>query len=199
VPTLSRRATRGIVPILFLAAVAAPTLVFAQTTQPASRPAAEPLVGEMRVETLKGMAFLCVSGETTLKDISGSVRKMSVDLKKAIDDAKVQPDGGMVLIYHGVTMDPNQPFHLDVGYKVPKGTKAAGAAHVQELADYPCATVLYTGPIRGVGEAFQRLFPALFGAGHRPTEDLREYYLYWESPESPNNVILVTVGIDASM
>jgi hypothetical protein len=37
--------------------------------------------------------------------------------------------------------------------------------------------------------------PAIAAAGLKPSGDMREMYLYWEGPESANNVIQVQMEV----
>jgi hypothetical protein len=46
-----------------------------------------------------------------------------------------------------------------------------------------------------IDRAYEKLGPSVTAAGHTPTGETRELYLYWEKPESPNNVIQLQMGI----
>jgi hypothetical protein len=52
------------------------------------------------------------------------------------------------------------------------------------------------GPVTRLGEAWQAIYRAVHARGLSPTEDERELTLYWESPESANNVFQVQLGVE---
>ena len=53
-----------------------------------------------------------------------------------------------------------------------------------------------SGPLSKVPEAYNKLMGALPPMNLKPTTTVREYYLYWETPESPNNIVQIQVGIE---
>ena len=180
----------GMAVILALLAAA----VMAQT-RPAGQNGADakPSVGPMRVEHLMGFNYLYVSREATLKTI-GQV--FAVELPKLIAALKtenIQMRGGMISVYHGLTADPSRKFNVDIGFPVEAGAMAPEGYQLLPLSDTNCATVVYSGRMAEIGQAYQQLYPKLFARGLQPTGDTREYYLYWEDANSPNNVVLVAV------
>jgi hypothetical protein len=54
-----------------------------------------------------------------------------------------------------------------------------------------CATLLYTGSVAGLGDAFGKLYGDIGRQGLEATDVCREVYLYWEGRESPNNIIQI--------
>lgn len=165
--------------------------------EPKKAPEAKPefVVSEMRVQTFPGVTLLCGEAETTLAKIGAVAGQTISALHKAADDAHLGVTGPMIFVYQGATGQPDTPFKLSLGFPVAEGTKPVGDFKVKKLADLRCATVLFSGPLAKLHDAYSKLFPALMGAGHIPTGEMREYYLYWESPESPNNVLLLQAGI----
>lgn len=51
------------------------------------------------------------------------------------------------------------------------------------------ATAYYTGSVKHMGQAAGKLYEIMMANNLRPTNQYREIYLYWEGPESPNNVV----------
>jgi len=165
--------------------------------EPKKAPEAKPefVVGEMRLQRLSGPTLLHADTETTLAKIGAVAGQVIPAILKAADEGHVRITGPLVFVYQGTTGQPDTPFKLTIGLPVAEGTKPVGDFKVRKLADLRCATVLFSGPMAKLGEAYGKLFPALMAAGHVPTGETREYYLYWESPESPNNVLLIQAGI----
>lgn len=155
----------------------------------------EPNIGAMHVQTLAGMTCLCGEVETSLQSIAADTMNLMTELQQTLKDNKVQVSGGPVFIYHDMTGDPTQRFKLQVGIPVAEKIQAAGKFKVVDLKPFRCATVLYTGAMAQIGQAYQGLMPMLWQGGMQPTGETREYYLYWEKPESPNNVVQVSAGI----
>jgi hypothetical protein len=44
-------------------------------------------------------------------------------------------------------------------------------------------------------KAYDKLIPEMIAAGLIPSDETRESYEVWESPDSPNNVVQIEVGI----
>jgi effector-binding domain-containing protein len=103
--------------------------------------------------------------------------------------------GPPIFVYHGATGDPTAKFTLDTGLTVPADTKALGEFKVKKLPALHAATAYFTGPLASLGAAYAQFFPQLMQAGHIPTGDMREVYLFWEGPESANNVVEIQIGI----
>jgi effector-binding domain-containing protein len=124
------------------------------------------------------------------------INKSFAGLEAASKQGKVHYTGAALFVYHGVTQDFAKPFTLDIGYLAADDAKAAGEFKVRKLDEFRCATVLYTGPVTSIHAAYGKLMPALGKAGHKPTTENREYYMYYETPDSPNDVTMVAVGIE---
>lgn len=155
----------------------------------------EPIISRMRVQDYKPVKYFYVETETTLAQIQNTVPEQLPKIFAGVMEHNVQVNGPMIFVYHGVTQDREKPFKLEIGFPVGAEPKAEGEYKVRELAEYHCASVIYSGPIAQVGTAYQSLFTELFGAGLQPEGETREMYLYWESPESPNNVQVIMQGV----
>ncbi|MBM4041604.1 MAG: GyrI-like domain-containing protein [Planctomycetes bacterium] len=165
--------------------------------EPKKAPAAKPefLVGEMRVQTLPGRTYLYAERETTIAKVGEAYAEVVPALVKVAEAGQARITGPLVSIATGATGEPDTPFKLCIGFLVADDTKPVAGFRVKKLADFRCATVLFSGPAAKSGEAYGKLFEALTAAGHIPTGETREYSLYWESAESPNNVTLIQAGI----
>lgn len=164
----------------------------APATQPAG--SSEFVVSDMRVQTLPAFNYLYQSSRTSFAEITATATRTIGELQTAIHDGKFHPDGPLVFIYHDM-MDLSQPFTLDVGFAVPEGTSAFGSSKVQKTEAFKCATVLFSGPLSHLSDAYGKAMESVGRAGLKPTGTFREVYLYWENPQSPNNVIQIQVGV----
>jgi len=153
------------------------------------------VISEMRVQKLPGPTVLYSQTQTTIGKISELAEKTIGAIEKAAAEAHAPVQGPVVFVYEGATAQPDQPFKLTIGLMVGEGAKDVGEYKVKKLSDFRCATVIYSGPMANVGEAATKLYSSLMAAGHKPTAEMREYYLYFEKPDSPNNIVLMQAGI----
>ena len=165
----------------------------AADTGPASEPA-KPLIGEMRVATLEQMSYFYIEINTTLATISKDVMPVFEKLAAASDAAKIQRAGASIFRYpHGAKMDG--PFKLQIGFAIKGAPAAPAGTAIEKLPAFKCATVLYTGPMKNIGEAYGETFQALNKAGLQPAGETREAYFYWENADSDNDVTQIQVAV----
>jgi effector-binding domain-containing protein len=151
-------------------------------------------VTEPRQQTLKGFVYFYGGTRTNFQNLAAKLHALIPQVKKALLDSHAEPAGSLVLIYHGVTEDPSKEFDLEVGFPIAEKATAGGEFKVREVKDYPCMSVLYTGPLSGISGAFIKLMPAVMGTG-KATDEIREMYLYFEGPESESNVVHISAGM----
>ena len=160
-------------------------------------------VSELIVKDVKEVpVFVYGSAKTTQMKIRETLMETFGEaLFSKVKAAGVMPMGAPVFIYHGATGDPDQEFSLETGVPIEAAGAAAlakadlGKFKVRKLEAFHCASVYYTGPVSGLGQAFAKLYPDIAKSGYQPTDEMREVYLAWEGPDSPNNVIELQVGI----
>ena len=156
-------------------------------------------IGEMRIQTIPAMTYLCTPAETTFAKMGDPVVAAFDKIFSAAAEAKLLIARPTMLVYQGNPhFTPDNPFKMEIGIIVAEDTKLPDAAEylkVRKTEAFKCATILYTGPVDQQGQAYQKLIPALTAAGHTPTGEEREMCLYWEGPESSNNVFIMQIGI----
>jgi predicted transcriptional regulator YdeE len=165
---------------------------------PATRPAADdtkPVIGDMRVQTLQGYDYVYISSETTLATLSDTIDKLVPKVEAAMDAGQLRMVGPVIFTYHGANGDRNQKFTLDVGAMVKQGSIKPDGFEVVTVPQKQYATMLYTGSVASLGEAFGKLYGQIMAKGLQPTDVSREVYLYWESRESPNNILQLQVEL----
>jgi effector-binding domain-containing protein len=180
--------------LLFIATVAPPTLLAnSPTTQAATQP--DFVVSEMRVQTIAGFTYLYASSETTFERVAAPIGATLPAMQKSVSESKFRSVGGPIFVYRNLK-DMTQPFTLDIGYAVPHETAATSEYKVRKVEALKCATVMYSGPVAKISEAYGKLMGAISAANLKSTTTAREFYLYWEGAESPNNIVLVQIGIE---
>jgi len=171
----------------------------AQTTKPAAAKDApgndEYVVTKMRVQDFAPRKYFFITIETSYAEMATSIPPAVERLMASVKENNVSVKGPMLFVYHGAGMDAQKKFTVDLGFPVEDSTKDAGEGKVRQLEPFHAACVIYSGAVENIAQAYQQVFTDLFAAGLKPTEETREYYLYWESPESRNNVQLIQVGV----
>jgi len=104
-------------------------------------------------------------------------------------------DAPPTFVYQGATQDPKQKFKLATGFPTREGAKAAGEFKVKKLDGIRCASIYFTGSLEHFGKAYESIFTQLIKAGHKPTGETRELYLFWAGEASPNTVVEIQVAI----
>jgi effector-binding domain-containing protein len=161
-----------------------------------SRPADdEPVMGDVRVQTLKGYTYAFVSTRTTLRKLLEAIDSLMPAIDSAINAGQLRPEGPMVFAYHGATGDPDQEFTLDIGIAVKGGGKPVAGIEVIQIPARKCATLLYTGSALQLPNAYGKLFGGIGQMGLKATDVCREVYLYWEDRGSVNNIVLLEADL----
>lgn len=76
-----------------------------------------------------------------------------------------------------------------------RGTGAADGARVRVLEPCHCATLVFTGPFERIGVAYDALIGAMKAEGRPPSGEFRQMLLYYEREQSPNNRMLIQIGL----
>jgi effector-binding domain-containing protein len=152
------------------------------------------VVSDMRQQTLPAMTLLYGSEQTTFSKMFDVMMKLLPPVSKALEDKSARSNGSCVFIYHNMNME-DKPFTLDVGWMVADDTKVVGELKVKKTEPFKCATVLFTGSLGNIAKAYEKVMAGLGAAGLTPSGESREYYLFWDGAESPNNVVMIAVGV----
>ena len=156
-----------------------------------------PEVGEVRIRTLAPRSYAYVATETTFAELGNVIGEAMGKIQKAAEEGTIKVDGPFVLAYPegSAHRTPDKPFKLHIGLMVEEGSKGGGDVKVRKTEPFKAATVLYTGSVMEIGQCYQKLFPAIEKMGLAPSGEEREFTLYFEDLESPNNVVMVQVGV----
>ena len=157
---------------------------------------AAPKIGEVIVQTIPAKHYVFGTIETDFKSMGEPIGKTLAALMEAASENRVGLHGPVIHFYYGAPHQAaDKPFKMETGWFVPEGTKEVGKFKVRELPKFKCASILYVGPATRIGDAWQELHRSLKAKGLTPTDEERELYLYWEGVDSPNNIVLVQVGV----
>ncbi len=167
----------------------------------ADPPKPEISMGEMRVQTIPAMSYLCTPAETTFANMREPVRAGFDRVFRAAAEAKLLIARPTMLVYEGnphVHYRPERSFKMEIGVIVADNAKieASDELRIRKTEPFKCATILYTGTVNGQGKAWQKLNPAVTAAGLKPSGEERAMCLYWEGQESSNNVFMMMLGVE---
>ena len=166
-------------------------LSMAKGDGPATKPV-EPLIGEMRVATLAPIRFVYTEVETSFATLPKDVGPVIRQFQAAVANT---PRAGTSIFRYPPIKDMSAKFTLEIGIPVPPGTPAPAGLKVVDLPAFKCATLLYTGPVMGIKEGFSALFQSMGEEGLKPAGECREAYLYFETPESDNDITQIQMAI----
>jgi hypothetical protein len=154
-------------------------------------------IGKMIVQTIPEKKYLFASiDDTNFARMGEPVVKSLTAMGAAAKEHKTLLHGPVLHYYYGAPHTaPDKSFKMETGFLFPEREETVGAFKARILPRYKCASVLYVGPARQIGDAWQQLYRSVRGAGLTPTDEERELYLYWEGADSPNNIVQVQVGI----
>jgi effector-binding domain-containing protein len=139
--------------------------------------------------------YLYAQTEATFAEMGEALRRTFFVVAAETREAGLYPANPPVFIYRGATPDPQTPFTLLAGYPMSEGARVTAGTQLAALDRFRCASVFYTGPIADLSRAYDSLMPKLIELGLKPTDEIREVYLWWVGEESHNNVIEIQVGL----
>jgi effector-binding domain-containing protein len=151
----------------------------------------EVTLSPMRVQTVRGFDYFYMSTRATMETMMAGIGALMPQVMAVQASGQVQMGGPLVFSYVG---GPSE-FELRVGFPVPKGTIATEGATVATMGEFRCASLIYCGPMSQIGRAFGELMASVPKAGLAMGQESREWYLYFEDPESANNVTMLQVGL----
>src|SRR6266702_531432 len=154
-------------------------------------------VGEIRLRTMAPITYVYVETETTFDKIADAIGEAMPKITKAATDGKFRLTAPFVLSYPEASahITPEKPFKVQIGLKAEGDVVASGDVKIRSTPEFRAATVIYTGPPAGIGACYEKLIPAIRQMGLEPSGEDREFTFYWEGIDSPNNIVLVQVGV----
>jgi effector-binding domain-containing protein len=173
----------------FMSVVLACCTVASAQTRPSTQP--DFTLGPVRQQHLVGVNFLYTTCKATIRTIADVAGAEVPKLFDAIKEANIQQRGPVIFIYRNLTDNLDAPFDVQIGMAVEDNVVPPTGYQSIQLSPSDCATILYTGSMANIGQAYATLMPAAWSYERKPTGETREYYLYFEDDKSPNNVVLI--------
>lgn len=150
------------------------------------------VIGPMRVLTQSEMTFFYVTNQpTAFANLDRDLDPLLESLYAAKAQAGIAEAGPDIVRYYRAGDSAGEPdaFLMEVGIPVKPGTCPAGEAQVRMLPPYRCAGLLLWGSLAHIGQSYEALMQAIKEAGLETTGECREWNYWFESGDSPNNLM----------
>jgi len=148
-------------------------------------------VSPPRVSIMAGFRYFHVGGRATMETIPQIAATLIERACAAYRAAySVTVDQPPVILSYGVP-DETGEFDIWAGFAVRRDLEAAGDASIEDVPPARCASMVLCGGLRHLAEAHQQLMEYVQAHGLAYGRVFREWYLYWEGEDTPNNVTLI--------
>ena len=154
------------------------------------------VIGPMRVLTTREMSFFYVANKPTpFANLDRDLDPLLSSLYAAKALAGLGEAGPDIVRYYRVDAgDPGQ-YRMEVGIPVRPETQPAGEAQMKTLPPYHCAGLLLWGSLAHIVQTYETLTQAVQAAGLETTGECREWTYWFESPDSPTNLMAVFMEV----
>lgn len=155
------------------------------------------IISQMRVQTLPGIAFFCVTSEPIpFTDLDKYLDPLLESLYAAKAQANLGETGPDIVRYYRTGAGEPDMRLMEVGIPVKPGMQPAGAAQVKVLPPYRCASLLLWGSLAHIVEAYEALQKGMREAELEHTGECQEWNYYFRNVESPHNLMGITMGVE---
>ena len=153
------------------------------------------VVTQLRMKEVSEREYLCAKKELLIAEIGDFATSTIPQLLEKAAQMKLVHTGPIMITYFNFFGDAEQKFTAEIGVPIgAKDTKSEGPFYVRKATKFKCATAIFQGPYDKKGEAWHTFAQAAMAKGE-PTGESRELYLYWESADSPNNIVELQMGL----
>jgi hypothetical protein len=177
--------------LTLLIALASPIALAADTPPKDATSAPAYTLAAMQPAKLKATTIVFQTIHTALNAQGDLIRQSINDLYAKLKTAHIAPIGGPIMIFKSLPQDPSVAVDIDIAIPVPDDTAAPEGTQMRPLPSVPSMTAIYQGSTTALNRGYTDFFEQLQGFGKIPAGELRQRTLYFESENSPNNVILI--------
>lgn len=140
--------------------------------------------------------MLSGQAKTDFTKIGETLDEIFFPLMKQSETNGIRVQSPVYFAYDGVTGDPTKEFSLMTGFPVREYDKPFGNFKIRKLPAFRAATVYYTGPVASMWHVYPKVYEMIEAKKLKPTGHHRELYMFFESEESPRNVVEIQIGIE---
>lgn len=149
----------------------------------------------MEVKTVKPQHVFFHSEITTLKEIQEVAKREIEQMYAEAGQLGLKETGPMQFVYYGCDDNPETKFTLEIAMVVDGKKQNNGKYKFKELEEFTCATTTHHGDINEIGNTYEAFIPKVIQEGKQLSDQMREVYHHWVSPESTENVTEIQLGI----
>jgi effector-binding domain-containing protein len=151
---------------------------------------------EVRVKETAPHQFFCAKKQMKIAEMSEFATTTIETLIRKATELKLAQTGPIMITYFNFHGDPEQTFTGELAVPINNAENAAQAGdfYVRKTEKFKCASTIFQGNLRGIGEAWQNFVEKAMTKGE-PTGESRELYLYWEGHDSANNIVELQLGL----
>jgi len=149
----------------------------------------------MEKKTVQKTTTLCISLETSLKDMMTETGNLPNQLIEKAAELKLEIVGPQIWVYEGSDGNPNTRFELTIAIPVAKEAGDPGKFRFAEFPEYKCISEIHKGPWAGLGQTYQKLIPAIMQQGLSHTGTSREVYKVCDFENQENCITEIQIEI----
>jgi effector-binding domain-containing protein len=150
---------------------------------------------EVRTKETSGRTYLCLKKEIKFAEMKDFAVEAITELFQKATDLKLGQGGPVMFTYFNFMGDPEQKFTAEIALPIlKKEAEQLGGAYIRQTTKFKCASTIYQGSLANLGEAWHSFAQTAMSKGEF-TGESREFYLYFESAESPNNIVELQMGL----
>ena len=150
----------------------------------------------MEVKNVKPQKVFYHSEVTIMKDLPEAVMREIDTMYTEAGKLGLKETGPMQFVYYGCDDKMDTKFTLEIVMAVDQEKPYNGKYKFKELKGFTCASTFHKGNINKIGETYEKFMPELIKSGKQVGDQSREVYHKWVSPESPENITEIQVGIN---
>ena len=150
----------------------------------------------MKVKTVKPAKVFYHSEVTTVKEIHDVAMREIKNLYKDAEKIGLKEVAPMQFVYYGCDDKLDTKFTLEIAMVVDDEKFYDGKYKFKDLEGFKCVSTVHNGDINKIGETYEKFMPEVFRSGQQTNDQSREVYHKWVSPESPENITEIQIGVN---
>ena len=151
----------------------------------------------MQAKQVPAKLYYCAAKELTMSEIPEFAEQSLEWLYKSAESLQVLQGEPPEFLYFNASEDPEKPMHMVIGIPARNPCPPEGDFFFMETLPFECISVDYKGVMSGIGQAWVDLVGQVLGEGYLLSNQGREIYREWISPDSEDNVTELQIGVGA--
>jgi len=149
----------------------------------------------MEKKTVQKTTTLCISLETSLKDMMTETGNLPNELMEKATELKLEIVGPQIWVYEGSDGNPNTKIELTIAIPVKTISGDPGKFRFAQFPEFTCVSVIHKGPYAQLGETYMKMMSSIFSEGLSYTRTSREIYQVCDFENQENCVTEIQVEV----